>query len=321
MTTAYPAGLDAFTNPTASDDLSTPVGGRTHSQMHRDENDAIEAIQAELGVNPAGLYTTVAARLIGGLELGTDDLDTITTPGYYYQSLSVEAVTNYPVSLAGVLVVRRNAGSTMVFQEYTTYLAASGSSRWWRNKYSGAWGPWIQVNTGTSGGGGGAPAVDPTSTQWIISPYMQSNRDGTGANMPSTARMFIPVASSYTVDQCAIRVNTGVAASTCTVTVYADSSGRPGSTLATSPAIDCSTSGTKTATFGSPPTVTAPGVWVGVALSDTATLSIKWASVTGPGAGLNTTVDRLIASSAMSAPENADTAVFPWVPRVALRRA
>lgn len=304
MTSAYPAGLDAFTNPTGVSNLNdVPV---LHSAAHANLNDAVEAIEAELGLTPSGASATVKARL--------DALDT-TVAAKALASRTISAGTG--LTGGGDLSANRTLTVDLEYlqDQVAAMLTAGTNVTLSYNDTTGA----LTINA--SGGSGGAPAADPTSTQWIISPYMQANRDGTGANMPSTAKMFIPVASSYTVDQCAIRVNTGVAASTCTVTVYADSSGRPGSTLATSPAIDCSTSGTKTATFGSPPTVTAPGVWVGVTLSDTATLSIKWASVTGPGAGLNTTVDRLVSSSSMNAPENADTAVFTWVPRVALRRA
>ena len=178
------------------------------------------------------------------------------------------------------------------------------------------------VTIAASGGSGGWQGPDPASLQWVTNPFMISNRDGTGASMPSAAKLWVPVRGSYTIDQCALQVNTGVASSTATVAIYADDNGRPAaSALATFPAIDCSSSGTKTATHGTPPTVSSPGFWAGVTLSDTATLSIKWCVASGPGVGLNTTVARLVSSSAMSAPENADTATFPWFPRLAFRRA
>jgi hypothetical protein len=59
LATSYPAALDTFTNPTSTDTLNSP----SHSQQHSDANDAIEAIQAELGTDPAGSYATVKARL------------------------------------------------------------------------------------------------------------------------------------------------------------------------------------------------------------------------------------------------------------------
>lgn len=62
MATSYPSGLDSFTAIT-TENQSDSVGGRTHKAMHNDVNDAVEAIEAELGVDPAGSEATVVARL------------------------------------------------------------------------------------------------------------------------------------------------------------------------------------------------------------------------------------------------------------------
>jgi hypothetical protein len=56
---SYPGSLDSFTNPTSTDGMNSP----SHSDQHADANDAIEAIQAELGTNPSGSFTTVKDRL------------------------------------------------------------------------------------------------------------------------------------------------------------------------------------------------------------------------------------------------------------------
>ena len=61
MTTAYPGGIDNFTNPAATDTLASV----SHSAQHANANDAIEAIENTLGVNPQGSYASVAARLTG----------------------------------------------------------------------------------------------------------------------------------------------------------------------------------------------------------------------------------------------------------------
>lgn len=63
MASSYPAGLDAFDTIASDKKTSDVVGGRTHRQMHNDLGDAIESVQTELGVNPAGIYDTVAERL------------------------------------------------------------------------------------------------------------------------------------------------------------------------------------------------------------------------------------------------------------------
>jgi len=61
MTTAYPAGIDSWSNPgptTKQDDT-----GFEHDVVHGNLNDAVEAIEAELGTDPAGPQATVKARL------------------------------------------------------------------------------------------------------------------------------------------------------------------------------------------------------------------------------------------------------------------
>lgn len=59
---AYPASLDNFAaaSPTNLGDNDTT--GRTHSERHDDMEAAVEAVQAELGTDPAGASATVKAR-------------------------------------------------------------------------------------------------------------------------------------------------------------------------------------------------------------------------------------------------------------------
>lgn len=59
MATNYPGAVDTLTNPVAADPLSSPA----HAGQHTNANDAIEAIEGTLGVNPQGAYATVAARM------------------------------------------------------------------------------------------------------------------------------------------------------------------------------------------------------------------------------------------------------------------
>ena len=64
MATNYPGSLDNFTNPTSA----SPINSPSHADQHSNANDAIEAIEGELGANPKGAKATVKARL--------DDVDT-----------------------------------------------------------------------------------------------------------------------------------------------------------------------------------------------------------------------------------------------------
>jgi hypothetical protein len=56
---SYPASLDTFTDPVASDSMATV----SHSTQHTHANDAVAAVQATLGINPQDGSATVAARL------------------------------------------------------------------------------------------------------------------------------------------------------------------------------------------------------------------------------------------------------------------
>lgn len=62
MATQYPVGLDNFVNPTANDQLNSPTV--PHADQHANLNDAVEAIQTVLGLNPAGFHLTVKDRII-----------------------------------------------------------------------------------------------------------------------------------------------------------------------------------------------------------------------------------------------------------------
>jgi len=65
MTTAYPGAVDNFSNPPGATSQDDP--SYLHSAQHANANDAVEAIETELGTTPSGDYATVKARL--------DDLD------------------------------------------------------------------------------------------------------------------------------------------------------------------------------------------------------------------------------------------------------
>jgi len=62
VATNYPSSLDTFDTIASDKKTSDTVGGRTHRDMHNDLADAVEAVQAELGTDPAGAYATVKAR-------------------------------------------------------------------------------------------------------------------------------------------------------------------------------------------------------------------------------------------------------------------
>lgn len=73
MSTSFPTSLDDFTNPSGSQSLAS--GG--HSQLHSDLNDAVEAIQAKVGVDASAVVTShdyLLAQLAGNLLLGAGEV-------------------------------------------------------------------------------------------------------------------------------------------------------------------------------------------------------------------------------------------------------
>lgn len=62
MSTQYPGSLDNFVNPTPTDTLNSATV--PHAQQHANLNDAVEAIQTVVGLNPAGSFLTVKDRII-----------------------------------------------------------------------------------------------------------------------------------------------------------------------------------------------------------------------------------------------------------------
>jgi hypothetical protein len=62
MATQYPASLDNFVNPSSTDSLDSVTV--PHHKQHTDINDAVEALQTVIGLNPAGSHLTVKDRII-----------------------------------------------------------------------------------------------------------------------------------------------------------------------------------------------------------------------------------------------------------------
>ena len=54
MSTNFPTSLDALTNPSGTDSMSSP----SHAGQHTDANDAIEALQAKVGADSSAVTTS-----------------------------------------------------------------------------------------------------------------------------------------------------------------------------------------------------------------------------------------------------------------------
>lgn len=68
MATNFPSSLDSFTNPTAVDTLDSPP----HDTQHANANDAIEALEAKVGVDGSAVTTSHEYRINSIEELNTN---------------------------------------------------------------------------------------------------------------------------------------------------------------------------------------------------------------------------------------------------------
>jgi len=69
VATNFPSSLDTLSNPESTDSL------QGHAQQHTNENDAIEALQAKVGVNNSAVSTSLdyrVAQLEAGGNVGTE---------------------------------------------------------------------------------------------------------------------------------------------------------------------------------------------------------------------------------------------------------
>ena len=71
MASTYPGSLDAFTTIASDKKTSDSVGGRTHRDMHNDLGDAVEALQAAVGLSGTGAPEGVVTATPGTRYLQT----------------------------------------------------------------------------------------------------------------------------------------------------------------------------------------------------------------------------------------------------------
>ena len=135
MTTNFPSGLDSFTNPTATDAMDSVTV--PHADQHANVNDAVEALQAKVGVDGSAVTTSLDYKVANqGLTLVKTQtigsaVSSVTVTGAFSATFE-----NYLITLAG--------GSSTVSGRLGLQLGSTTS---------GYYGSFIYALTG-----GGAPA-------------------------------------------------------------------------------------------------------------------------------------------------------------------
>ena len=94
----YPSSLDNFSTESPTNLGDNDSTGRTHSERHDDVEAAVEAVQAELGLNPSGDFSTVRERLDDLDEgFGNTSSTTTLTPASGSKVFTVDLIGSYVV--------------------------------------------------------------------------------------------------------------------------------------------------------------------------------------------------------------------------------
>ena len=124
MSINFPTSLDTLTNPTATDTLDSPP----HDTQHSDANDAIEALQAKVGIDSSAVTTSHDYKI----ATNTTDIATNTTDITNINELqqNEQTGTSYTLVLtdAGKLIETNNASAnTLTIPPNSSVAFATGS--------------------------------------------------------------------------------------------------------------------------------------------------------------------------------------------------
>lgn len=97
MATNFPTSLDSLTNPTASDPLNNP----SHSDQHANVNDAVEALEAKVGVDGSAVTTSLDYKVA----------QTAPKDAQYVTLATDSTLTNERVLTAGTGITVTDAGA------------------------------------------------------------------------------------------------------------------------------------------------------------------------------------------------------------------
>lgn len=119
MATNFPGSLDNFTNPVAGDSQNSP----SHSLQHADANDAIEALEAKVGIGNSPAGSATAGRVLVAGTGGTTTWTTVGTAGINSTGASAGQVLTANASGAPSWVTP--AATNDAWVSYTPTLTAS----------------------------------------------------------------------------------------------------------------------------------------------------------------------------------------------------
>lgn len=167
MATSFPTGLDALTNPTSGNTLASP----DHAGQHADANDAIEALEAKVGVNGSAVTTSLDYKITNNVVLKS----TFTTKGDILATSGASTPTRLAVgsnnqvltadsSTATGIKWATPSGGSLMYLGTSTYTASTTITP--TSVYATAK---MAVITVVGGGGGSGGVATTTAAQVAIS--------------------------------------------------------------------------------------------------------------------------------------------------------
>ena len=108
MATNFPSSLDTFTNPSSSDLMNSVTV--PHNEQHANANDAIEALQAKVGVDSSADTSSLEYR-VGSLETFPIQLNGQTVSADYTIPSGYNGVSAGPITIADGVTVTVSSGS------------------------------------------------------------------------------------------------------------------------------------------------------------------------------------------------------------------
>jgi hypothetical protein len=137
MATNFPTSLDNFINPTTSNTLDSP----SHSGQHSDLNDAIEAVEAKLGIGSSPAGSATANQVLMQTTGGTTTWSNITTitnavisGGTVTDFISVSPILTAPEEAINIIATASSGTvSADLKTSGVTFATANASGNWVMN--------------------------------------------------------------------------------------------------------------------------------------------------------------------------------------------